>query len=200
MSRICEGRLWLLAIAAGLLLAVSGVEPAGAQSEATVRVSNLGQSEDSQLAFAVGQAFGQAFTTGDTDVTLEKVRMHSSASGSTAGAPEVTVRTDDSGQPGATLVTLANPTLDGDMSTHEDFAGAEERLSANTTYWVVISRPRGSGTFAFSVTQSDAESTAEQGWSLGDRFLYQSGSGWWETFDYNIRVAVFASPAEAGGL
>lgn len=203
-SRIRAGGLMFLAVAAGLVVVVAGTEPTGAQSEPTVRVSNLGEAADAEILFSPGQSYGQAFTTGDTDVTLEKVRTYAKNNNSSRltnpriPAPGVTVRSDNSGEPGSTLVTLTNPTLDLLLSTHEDFTG-EVRLSANTTYWLVITKPNESGHFAFSVTESDQESSAE-GWSLGNRFLSQSGSGWSESFNYNFRVAVYAGPAEPGGL
>ena len=188
-----------MAAAVWLVLVMSSVETAGAQSEATVRVSNLEEPYESQLAFLL-QSYGQSFTTGNSDVTLETVRMNFAAGSDYAATPEVTVREDISGQPGSTLVTLATPTLDRDISTHEDFTVAGQRLSANTTYWVVITRSVGSGPFAVSLTNSEAESTAEEGWSLGNQVLLFSGYGWWSPSDYNIQFAVHASAAAPGGL
>ena len=115
-------------------------------------------------------------------------------------APVVTIRSDSSGEPGSVLDTLTNPLIDGSEATAADFTSGGYELTAATTYWVVVNRPRGTGGFSFDLTSSPAEdSETDSDWAIGDQILYRSVNRWREfsTFDprYVMRMAIYATRA-----
>ena len=210
VTRVRASRVWLSAVAIALLLVVSNTAPATAQSTATVMVSNLGEAEYARIWLNPGQAYAHSFHTGNTAVTLEKVRLYLSGAEST---PAVTIRADNSGQPYRSLQALTNPSIDSSIDTYEDFTAAGYVLAANTTYWVVFHRQWGSKPFSFSATLSETGSdnrwcndlgtpenayTGEDGWSLGENLFFGLGSRWREaSFGcWSMRMAVYAQTGQ----
>ena len=195
-TRFRVHRLWVSAVVMALLLALAGVTPAGAQSTATVRVSNLEAAQSTEIAVNPGQQYAQPFCTGPFAVTLNKVRV---ATRTPRPNPplSVTIRTDQSGGPGETVDTLSNPApFDNDISTNEDFTTNGVQLDANARYWLVISVQEA---FLFSVTESMHQST-EAGWSIADKLFGGGGAGWSPAFvsakrpnGVKMRMAVYAS-------
>ena len=194
--------VWLLAVAMALVLVVSNIAPATAQSTATVMVSNLGEAPEVRqrvtIIVGMGQAYAHSFHTGSTAVTLEKVRLYLRGLGS---APAFTIRADSSGQPGRSLHALTNPSIDSLMSTHEDLTATGYVLAADTTYWLVLHRQWGSDNIRFSASICDrlstpeGETTGEVGWSLGEKLFYGLGSKWQVSpmGCRRMRMAVYAS-------
>ena len=210
VTRVRASRVWLSAVAIALLLVVSNTAPATAQSTATVMVSNLGEAEYSRIWLNPGQAYAHSFHTGNTAVTLEKVRLYLSGAEST---PAVTIRADNSGEPYRSLQALTNPSIDSSIDTYEDFTATGYVLAANTTYWVVFHRQWGSKPFSFSATLSETGSdnrwcndlgtaenayTGEDGWSLGENLFFGLGSRWREaSFGcWSMRMAVYAQTGQ----
>ena len=193
-------RLGAPAIVMALLLAVAGVTPAGAQSAATVRVSTLDETSANPVGISGGLKYAQSFCTGDFDVTLSKVRLATRTSGELE--PAVTISSDTSGRPGGTIDTLTNPaTFDNDISTNEDFTSSGVELDANTRYWLVIYAGQRTPSLYVDITRSKLESSAEAGWSIGDKMLYQGSSGWSPAFaksepsGFRMRMGVYAMGA-----
>ena len=191
----------LLAGAMALMLVASNIAPATAQSTATVMVSNLGEAPEvrqhSRIIVGMGQAYAHSFHTGSTAVTLEKVRLYLRGLGS---APAVTIRADNSGEPGRSLQALTNPTIDSLITTHEDLTTTGYVLAADTTYWLVLHRPWGSDNIRIDTSICDRLSTpegvttGEVGWSLGESLFLGLGS--WEEAPMGCRrllMAVYAS-------
>ena len=176
-----------------MALALAGVIPAGAQSTATVRVSNLEAAESNPVQISLRQQYAQSFCTGPYAVTLDKVRL-ATRTQSPDPAPSVTIHSDRSGAPGQTVATLSNPeTFDNSMSTHEDFTSSGIELDTNARYWVVVSAQQ---TLVVGVTESTQE-TAEAGWAISDR-LYGNFGGWRPAFGSDrlrMRMAIYASGA-----
>ena len=211
VTRVRASRVWLSAVAIALLLVVSNTAPATAQSTATVMVSNLEEAENRRIWLNPGQAYAHSFHTGNTAVTLEKVRLYLRGAEST---PAVTIRADNSGQPYRSLQALTNPSIDSSIDTYEDFTAAGYVLAANTTYWVVFHRQWGSKPFSFSVTLSETGSdnnwcnelgtpddpytSREDGWSLGETLFFGLGSRWSEaSFGcWSMRMAVYAQTGQ----
>ena len=211
VTRVRASRVWLSAVAIALLLVVSNTAPATAQSTATVMVSNLDEAEERRIWLNPGQAYAHSFHTGNTAVTLEKVRLYLRGAEST---PAVTIRADNSGQPYRSLQALTNPSIDSSIDTYEDFTAAGYVLAANTTYWVVFHRQWGSKPFSFSVTLSETGSdnnwcnelgtpddpytSREDGWSLGETLFFGLGSRWSEaSFGcWSMRMAVYAQTGQ----
>ena len=190
-------RLGAPAIVMALLLALAGVTPAGAQSAATVRVSTLDETSANPVGISGGLKYAQSFCTGDFDVTLSKVRLATRTRGELE--PAVTISADTSGRPGGTIDTLTNPaTFDNDISTNEDFTSSGVELDANTRYWLVIYAGQRTPSLYVDITRSKLESSAEAGWSIGDKMLYQGRSGWSPAFassepsGFRMRMGVYA--------
>ena len=194
--------VWLLAVAMALVLVVSNIAPATAQSTATVMVSNLGEAPEvrqrSRIIVGMGQAYAHSFHTGSTAVTLEKVRLYLRGLGS---APAVTIRADNSGEPGRSLQALTNPTIDSLITTHEDLTTTGYVLAADTTYWLVLHRQWGSDNIRIDTSICDrlltpeGETTGEVGWSLGENLFFGLGSSWKVApmGCRRMRMAVYAS-------
>ena len=194
--------VWLLAVAMALVLVVSNIAPATAQSTATVMVSNLGEAPEvrqrSRIIVGMGQAYAHSFHTGSTAVTLEKVRLYLRGLGS---APAVTIRADNSGEPGRSLQALTNPTIDSLITTHEDLTTTGYVLAADTTYWLVLHRQWGSDNIRIDTSICDrlltpeGVTTGEVGWSLGENLFFGLGSSWKVApmGCRRMRMAVYAS-------
>ena len=195
-TRLRLHRLWAPTVVMALMLAVVGVTPVGAQSTATVRVSNLEEEATSHIGATAGQQYAQPFCTGPFAVTLTKVRV-STRTPRPNPSPSVTIRADRSGEPGETVDTLSNPAaFDDDILTNEDFTSSGVQLDANARYWLVLSVQ---DSLAFGVTESRHES-AEAGWSIVDNLFSRDSAGWNPAFvsakrpnGVRMRMAVSAS-------
>ena len=189
--------LWAPTIVMAVVLALAGGTPAGAQSTATVRVSNLEAAETSQISLGEGQQYAQSFCTGPFAVALTKVRLAMRSTSGPNPVPSVTIHADRSGEPGQTVATLSNPTtFDNTISANEDFTSSGVTLEANARYWLVLSAQ---DLLVFGVTESRHEFSAA-GWSMGDKMSHRGNAGWRPAFvsakrpnRYRMRMAVYAS-------
>ena len=216
-NRVRIGVLLTLSMVVLLTLVMSHATPAQSQQPATVLVSNLGQPVPTKYPSIVhseiikysevaeGHSFAQSFCTGSVAATLDKVRLYTISKEADRTtmfyehdpAPVVTIRfTRPSGRPGAVLHTLTNPVIDGSIDTAEDFTSSGYELAANTTYSVVIHKPRATGHIGFASTFSPFEDTGTQlGWAIGDQYLHEGGLGWTDLgrTGYVMRMAVYSS-------
>ena len=196
-NRVRAGVLLTLSMVVPLLLVMTNATPALSQATVTVRVSNLDEPSDGYIGLNFDQEYAQSFCTGSVAVTLNKLRMYTRSNGSDA-APVVTIRSDRSGEPSSVLDTLTNPLIDGSEATAEDFTSSGYELDAATTYWVVVNRPRHTGSFAFGFTSSPAEdSETASGWTIGDQYIARTDNSWsdFSQLDrrYAMRMAIYAS-------
>ena len=196
-NRVRAGVLLTLSMVVPLLLVITNATPALSQATVTVRVSNLDEPSDGYIGLIFDQEYAQSFCTGSVAVTLDKLRMYTRSNGSDS-VPVVTIRSDSSGEPGSVLDTLTNPLIDGSEATAEDFTSNGYELTAATTYWVVVNRPRGTDGFSFDVTSSPAEdSETDSDWAIGDQILYRTENRWSEFSTFNLRyvmrMAIYAS-------
>ena len=184
-------------LAAGLLVAGAGLLalPLPAQAQSKILVSNVGQStagHGSLLDF--DQA--QAFTTGSkiAGYTLKSVEIHIGTINENATAFTVSVHSNSSGAPGASLGTLSNP---ASLSSNGVYAFTTRgiALAAATTYFVVIDRVGAiSGPLLFiNNTASDAQDPGRaSGWVIGNGSLYRAwnSSGSWSPFPDSKKIRV----------
>ena len=196
-NRVRAGVLLTLSMVVPLLLVMTNATPALSQATVTVRVSNLDEPSDGYIGLNFDQEYAQSFCTGSVAVTLNKLRMYTRSNGSDS-APVVTIRSDRSGEPSSVLDTLTNPLIDGSEATAEDFTSSGYELDAATTYWVVVNRPRHTGSFAFGFTSSPAEdSETASGWTIGDQYIARTDNSWsdFSQLDrrYAMRMAIYAS-------
>ena len=151
--------------AAGLLLAFAALLAPHLQAQAqTTYVSNLNQTG---TATGLDAMHGQSFTTGDQaggyQLGSVAVRMHYLAPGTTMTVS--IYNTDTNGYPTTLKYALTAPSMIPSDSTVYFSASTGATLDAGTTYSVVFDV---SATTFFYVTASDAEDTAEAGWSIAD--------------------------------
>ena len=136
-------------------------------------VSNLDAVIGSYESIGQTSMRAQSFTTG-SEGKLRSVKLI----GSDLGADtQVSVYSDNSGQPGNSLLELQNPSNIGfEAGTYEFSSGADGlALTPLTTYWVVA---EGEGEIARTLNANEDGLTD---WSLGDRLWTKaSGSSWGE--------------------
>ena len=169
--------------------------PLPAQAQAKILVSNVGQSAQGHGSL-VSHDHAQAFTTGSNSAgyTLTSVEIYMLSTNENATAFTVSVHSNSSGAPGASLGTLSNPaslSRDGVYA----FTTRGIALAAATTYFVVIERVSAIGSSQLSVrnTTSDAQDPGRaSGWSIGDGSLYRDwdSSGSWTSFNDSRQIRV----------
>ena len=136
-----------------------------------VLVSNLGQNVRAITVFNERQMAAQ-FTTGGNPngYTVSEVRLPISVP--TAGVtPVVSFYSDVSGDPGASIKTLTNPASITVSSTPAEatFDADDYKLTANTSYWIVVENPHASLLVRLAVIREDLEDAGfAPGWSIGN--------------------------------
>ena len=184
------------ALAAAALLALA--VPAQAQT-ATTLVSNTGETVGSQVTSIAAQPFttGSAAVLASVDIRLGPIAG--------VGPPRVRILQDDSGSPGAELVTLVNPSSIVNAAVNNFTAPANTTLLADTTYYVELSRRQttnlGVVTYepgrGYRVTGSD-EQTGLTNWNIGDSRYYKetSGATSWRTSSSVMMFAIKGTTGE----
>ena len=153
-------------------------EPRIARSSHNVLVSNTGQTSQDNNTETQNRA--QSFTTGTNTAgyALDSVVVgYNDTAGDTFSAAVWT--TNSSGLPNALKHSLTAPTTfsQGDLTFT---APANATLDASTTYTVVMDLTNTNGvTFTRTSTQnSDEDSGAADGWSIGDTYHYLAFGTW----------------------
>ena len=146
-------------------------------------VSNLGQtSRPSPTALGGGSHLATQFTTGDNTAgyTVSKVNL-TIAIGTASVTPVVSIYSDVSGSPGASIKTLTNPasiTVSSTTTSEVEFDADDYSLDANTPYWLMIEKPAGSDEIIVETTASDSEDAGfASGWSIGNISEISSDAG-----------------------
>ena len=168
-------------------------------------VSNTAESQD--IAATAGKVaditykFATSFHTGDNpdgyEVTSVQLLINRRNSNAT---PEISIFSDNSGSPGASLHTLTNPStlpLHNDTTTYElvTFTAPDDAtLAADTTYWVVAQavNPSNDVNYNANLTDSDNEASDDSPeWNIGD-VLHNSrnNAAWSQTSTASIQMNV----------
>ncbi len=188
----------LLAAVAVLALAASLVmtpAPAEAQSNVTM-VSNLATSLGSTTNVLAGGShprYASTFTTGPAGggYGLALVRVYMGIGSSGSRTPDVAIHSDSNGVPGQRLFALDPPDAVTGIPDFTPFgAPPGTRLTANTTYWVVVGTS--SGDVRLLLTDADGELSGKQpGWSIGNNLVSMSGpDASWVSDPRSVRMAV----------
>ena len=167
-------------------------------------VSNLAQSTvDNWIAgnvFGTEGGLATAFTTGSNaggySLTSATIVAHENQSGSPANI-QVTVNSDSSGNPGASLgaLTGANPSTIGNHTYTNDGI----LLAANTTYLLTLLAPGspggGANFYSIATTNSDTETTSDV-WSIADSGLstFNGGTSWNVSGSTSLKFSLTATP------
>ena len=175
--------------AAGLLLAFAALLAPHLQAQAqTTYVSNLNQTG---TGTGLDAMHGQSFTTGDQaggyQLGSVAVRMHYLAPGTTMTVS--IYNTDTNGYPTTLKYALTAPSMIPSDSTVYFSASTGATLDAGTTYSVVFDV---SATTFFYITASDAEDTAEAGWSIADVVAQKTNSVWADRLhaQFSVQLAI----------
>ena len=147
-----------------------------------VLVSNLGQVRTGGYGI-VDTTFGaaQPFTTGahPDGYVVTTVRVNARAGAGTGTGPKVSVYSNVSGLPGASLKVLTNPSNIPTDEADVDFDADGFILHPNTTYWIVVEKAPGTADVGVSYTNATAEDAGgAANWSIGDRAAELSGGSW----------------------
>ena len=165
-------------------------------------VSNLGQTATS-TSVTTGTSGGRRgedaalFTTGTNPFGyhVTNVRIYlATAVGSSTPNPQVSIRSDDAGEPGETvLYTLTTSSAINspapqlyEFTTTDDFI-----LKPNTRYWLHITTS-GTNAMTAELTTSDDEDTESRvHWRIGDTRYFRIDGGTWIPGPYNnLRIAI----------
>ena len=185
-------------LAAGLLVAVAGLLalPLPAQAQSKILVSNVGLPNNSGSGSLIEFDQAQAFTTGSNSdgYTLRSVEIDIGAnSDEYATVFTVSIHSNSSGTPGASLGTLSNPASVSRDGVYA-FTTRGIALAASTTYFVVIDAVAISGLQIYiNNTSSNAQDPGKApGWSIGDGSLYRNwnSSGSWTSFHDSKQIRV----------
>ena len=186
----------LRGLAAAVLVAVAGLLalPLPLHAQSQILVSNVGQNtgihsslNDTDLA--------QAFTTGSNSAgyTLTSVEINIISNSDNARTFTVSIHSNSSGAPGASLGTLSNPASLETGVVHA-FTTRGIALAASTTYFVVIDRVGASSPLlTVSHTASDAQDPGRaSGWSIGNDSLERAwnSSGSWTSEGQPLKIRV----------
>ena len=143
--------------------------------------SNLGERPVGGGRFA-SRGVAQGFTTGNNPAELIAVRVAVTGIGS-----KVSIYSDDSGSPGASLHVLTPPPEAEhplrDVNSDQDniyvvteFTASGGTLSANTKYWVVV---------VAGIAGYTASADQATGWSIDDDLYLKDADGNWEVREDN---------------
>ena len=140
-------------------------------AETDFLVSNLGQTRRPVARLNTETQVATQFTTGSNPngYTVSKVRLPISVAAASV-TPVVAIYSDVSGNPGASIKTLTNPasiTVSTTSPTEAEFDADDYKLSANTSYWIVLENPHASERSRRSHSAEDSEDAGSApGWSI----------------------------------
>ena len=147
-----------------------------------VLVSNLGKrSRSSSQGFSTASHVAAQFTTGSNPrgYTVSKVRLPIAIETADV-SPVVSIYSDDSGDPGASIKVLTNPgtfNVSTTETTEVEFDAGDYELEPGT-YWIVIEKPAGSDEIRVDFTSDDSEDGGgAPGWSISNDSKFSSDSG-----------------------
>ena len=159
-----------LLLAAGAAEAQTSVKLVGNTWAPTTNLVNVRNNND----------LAQAFTTGSSFAGYKLTRVDVRMLGGSGSTPiyEVTIRSDSSGSPGASLGTLTNPSSwpsTAGPGRHDAPSGGIQ-LKADTTYWLVIDttgNTNGHTTqwLRYKTPDNGEDDDASAGWSIADGSL-----------------------------
>ena len=187
--------LALRGVAAAFLVAFAALLPLPLQAEAqsVVLVSNLGQNNGGGGGiYVLDQA--QAFTTGDNTggYTLTSVDIH--IYGATGfDNLTVSINSDSSGSPGASLGTLTNPgSVASDDIQAFTASGSGITLAKETTYFIVLDATDGANGTVRNTASDNEDASPAANWSIGDASLYRNlgESGAWTSWHESKEIRV----------
>ena len=142
-------------------------------------LSNLGQTtsevefrltNSAALVFDIpSDAVAVMFTTGDEPGGYRLSTLHLVMGKTVSSIPQISVYTDDSGEPGTSLKTLTNPASIPVQLEEVQFDADNYPLQSNTPYWIVIEDASSTGVvFVGQTTSSEEDASSLPDWEIGN--------------------------------
>ena len=184
----------LLAAAPVLLLAAGAAE---AQTSVKLVGNDVsGTRHDGNLVWDRAVAFTTGSHAHGYRLTRLDIRMRNGAA--TVPPYSVSIHSDSSGLPGASLGTLTNPSSLPTSNGWAEFtaSGNGIDLAKDTKYWVVVDRTGGDGsnTFIRITTADNEEADSSAGWSIANERRDRPGSAWDRTNTLVPVIAIYGYP------
>ena len=187
-----------MAVAFARIVFVATLLGGATMARADVLVSNVGQTQSGSTSMQVWD-IAQGFTTGDNQAgyTLGSVEIGMNTGtigGGDAGKPSAIIF--EGGPTGQRVATLIKPNRlsAGTSRVHRYNAPSGTRLSASTTYYVVIEAGTFTSIFALQTNATEEDGTSTQGWEINDRghsrFASSTGSFSQYPSGTNLRIRV----------
>ena len=161
-----------------------------------VTAGNLSETT-AQTLFALGDKWGQQFTTGSASggYTLLSVTVDFTAVTNPTGIT-VSLRAESSGSPGETdLATLTGTPADGQVTF--TCSGSGCNLAASTSYYVIVGPAHllGISPGNLRTTASDSETLqpSTNGWSIANTAIYEQGNWLNEPSSHAMKLSVEAA-------
>ncbi len=204
---VCGLLAWGLLASLLAVVAPVGVAPAGAQSQSSALVSNLGQASTGHQS--LGRDAAQAFTTGGNaggytvdSVGVQFVQLSDAAV--FGSKVTVTINRDSGGSPGAVVDALTNPAFVATNSERNYTFAAPAGgvwLEADTTYWLVVDSDgthQGSNRIRFTALDGE-DAGGASGWSIGDTSIFRSAgsTGGWTSWNSSLKIEIAGSASTA---
>ena len=149
-------------------------------------LSNLGQtSAANQLVISTNDLLADKtivatmFTTGDEPTGYALGTLHLLMSSTAIGSTQVSVYTDNSGEPGTNLTTLTSSAAYLPQLEEVQFDADDYVLQSNTSYWIVIEGTSVAGaTVLAQTTSSEKDAGSLPGWEIGSAGKFRTAGTW----------------------
>ena len=160
-------------------------------------VSNLGQTDFGNFGVNSSRpALGVKFTTGSSagGYKIDSVPLVVSAPSGTI--PEVSIYSDNSGEPGSSIKVLKNPSnIPTSLGPKRNFDAADYQLDPSTSYWIVIERRSGTDQISVRITgDTEEDPGSAPGWNIGDRAAAFDSASWTSSTTSTLKLAVKGEP------
>ncbi|MBU6171002.1 MAG: PEP-CTERM sorting domain-containing protein [Verrucomicrobia bacterium] len=179
------------------LLFAAGLAATSSAAVSSVVYGNLGVNEDAVInntntVLTSSVLRAQGFTTGNTALTIQTIKLGLSADTSTNVS--VSIYSNISNRPGNLLFTSSSVSVSDQGTYSFSFTGAE--LLAVTSYWV---RPDSDIRWHISGDESSPEELNGSGYAfLGTKQSSNSGSTWSNSsLPYSVSIAAVPEPSSA---
>ena len=169
------------------------------RAAADLLVGNLGQTSESG-GIEINSNTATQFTTGNNTVGYSISAVRLAMQVPTGATPRVSIYSDVSGSPGASLKELTNPSnFSTTTKTEVEFEGDNYQLQRETSYWVVIEDTADTSSITVAYTGSNSEDAGgAQGWNIGNDSRARFGGSWTEGVEsYVVQIAVKGALATA---
>ena len=186
-----------MAVAFARIVFVATLLGGATMARADVLVSNIGQTQNGTTILLIYD-IAQGFTTGDnlSGYTLGSVEIGINSGVISQDRAKPSARIVEGSPTGQLVATLNKPARlsAGTTAVHRYTAPTGTRLSASTTYYVVVEAGTFTSVFALQTNATEEDSASTQGWLINDRghWRFASGTGSFSQYSSgtNLKIRV----------